>query len=96
MKEKNLKAYFKQQVRALMERGAGEPDGFRAYFAHRQVKDDEILGLLAVSAMMSGELPGAFPTPLEALAALPPASRAEICREFRKLLKASLRQQTAA
>lgn len=98
MEEKKIKSYFKEQVRAIMERSASEPDGFRAYFADREPKDEEILGLLAVSAMMSGKyhLAKRFPTPVEALAALSPSIRSQICREFRKELRNSLRHLTAA
>ncbi len=98
MNEKEIKTYFKQQVRAIMERSASEPDGFRAYFADREPKDEEILGLLAISVMLSGKyhLAESFPTPVEALATLSPAARSEICREFRRELKSSLRHLTAA
>jgi hypothetical protein len=98
MEEEKVKAYFEQQVRAIVERGESEPDGFRSYFSNREPKDDEILGLLAVTVLMSGDFPmhDFFPTPLEALAALSSESRAEICEEFRKDLKACLRQMTAA
>jgi hypothetical protein len=93
MNERKLKAYFKTQLHAIMRRSASEPDGFRAYFADREPKDEEILGLLAVNAMVNGEFPHRefFPTPVEALAALSPAARSLICREFRKELKGRLR-----
>ncbi len=98
MDEKKIKTYFREKIRALMERSSAEPDGFRSYFADRDPRDEEILGLLAVSAMMSGEyhLSDRFPSPVEALAALSSPGRLEICREFRKELKASLRHLTAA
>jgi hypothetical protein len=98
MDENRIKAYFLQQFRVLLERSAQEPDGFRAYFAEHEPKDEEVLGLLAVSTMMSGEfqMGDSFPTPLEALAALSPSSRAELCREFRRELKNCLRQLAAA
>lgn len=94
MSEKELRAYFKRQVRSIVERSAEEPDGFRSYFADREPKDEEILGLLAVSTMMSGELRlgDSFPTPLEALAALSPSSQEEICREFRRALFVTLQR----
>ncbi len=94
MKEKDIRAFFKRQVQAILERSAAEPDGFRAYFEGREPKDEEILGLLAVSTMMTGEfrMGDSFPTPVEALAALSESSRAELCREFRRELKACLRQ----
>ncbi len=92
MNEKKIKAYFKTQVHVIMKRSASEPDGFRAYFAEREPKDEEILGLLAVTALVNGEFPHreAFPTPLEALAALSSEARSVICREFRKELKGCL------
>jgi hypothetical protein len=98
MQEKKIKTYFKQQVRVILERSAEEPEGFRAYFAGRDPRDEEILGILAVNTMMSGELRlgDSFPTPLEALAALSSPSRAEICRQFRRELKHCLRETTAA
>jgi len=97
MDERKLKRYFKQQVHVIMERSGSEPDGFRAYFRDREPKDDEILGLLAVTAMVNGEFPHGecFPTPVEALAALSPAARSVICREFRKELRSCLRQSSA-
>jgi hypothetical protein len=98
VEEKKLKAFFKGQVRAILERSATEPDGFRAYFAQRQPKDEEILGLLAIMVMTNGRFPMSerFPTPVEALAALSNSSRTEICRQFRKELKTCLRQMTPA
>ncbi len=93
MNEKKIQTFFKSHVHTIMQRSATEPDGFRAYFADREPKDEEILGLLAISAISSGGFPHAeaFPTPVEALAALSPDSRAVICREFRKELKGCLR-----
>jgi len=69
MNDKKIKAYFKQQLRVILERSAQEPDDFRSYFQEHEPKDDEILGLLAVSTMMSGEfrVGDSFPTPLEPL-----------------------------
>ncbi len=98
MEERKIKAYFKQQVRAVIERSATEPEGFLSYFASHEPRDEEILGLLAVSTMISGEfhMGDSFPTPVEALAALSGSGRAEICREFRRELKSFLRQMTAA
>ena len=92
MNEKKIKDYFKTQVRTLMKRSALEPDGFRAYFADREPKDEEILGLLAVTAMVNGQFPHReyFPTPVEALAALSSEARAVILREFRKELRGRL------
>lgn len=98
MQEKNIKSYFMQQVPLILERSAEEPQGFRAYFSGRDPTDDEILGILAVNTMMSGEfqMGDSFPTPLEALAALSGASCAEICREFRRELKHCLGELTTA
>jgi hypothetical protein len=98
MQERQIKSYFKQQVHALLARSATEPNGFRAYFENREPRDEEILGLLAVSTVLSGEFPQrvGFPTALEALAALSRSGRAEICREFRKQLKDSPKQLTHA
>lgn len=89
MEEERLKAYFEQQTRRMIERGAAESDGFLAYFAAQEPRDEEILSLLAISTM-SGDFPwrDRFPTPLEALAALSSSTRSEICREFRRQLKA--------
>ena len=90
MHERRIKTYFKQQVHTILERSVAEPDGACAYFLDHEPKDEEILGLLASSTVLSGSLPedSSFPTPLEALAALSLTSRAEICRAFRKELKA--------
>lgn len=98
MEQRKIKTYFKQQVHSLIERSTVEPDGFRAYFENREPKEEEILGLLAVSTVLNGEFVTGevFPTPLEALAALSNSSRAEICREFRKELKNCLQQLTPA
>lgn len=98
MDETKIQAYFEQQVDAIIGRSQSEPEGFRAYFAGREPKDEEILGLLAVTTLFSGENPWAnrFPTPVEALAALSPAARTEICRRFRDELKTCLTRLTAA
>jgi hypothetical protein len=98
MQEKTIKSYFKQQVRLILERSAEEPEGFRAYFAGRDPRDEEILGILAVNTMMSGEfhMGDSFPTPLEALAALSGSSRAEICQQFRRELKHCLSEAITA
>ncbi len=95
MEEKQIKDYFKQQVHLIVERGASEPDGCLDYFADREVRDEAILGLLAVSTVMSGELRANFPTSAEALASLTHASRSEICGEFRRELRACLRRVAA-
>jgi hypothetical protein len=98
MGERKIVAFFKEQVRAILERSALEPEGFRDYFAGREPRDDEILGLIAVSATITGELHwgDSFPTPLEALARLSQAGRAEICRAFRRELRNCLAHLAAA
>ena len=98
MGERKIVAFFKEQVRALLERSALEPEGFRAYFADREPEDDEILGLIAVSTTMTGELHwgDSFPTPLGALTRLSRAGRAEICRAFRRQLRNCLANLAAA
>ncbi len=94
MQEKRIKSYFKRQVPLIIRQSASEPDGFLAYFAGNEieVKDEAILGLLAVSTLMSENLRAIFPTPVEALASLSGSSRSEICREFRRQLKTCLKQ----
>ena len=96
--EKRIRSYFKQQVRDVIEQSTHEPDGFLSYFVDHEPKDEEILGLLAVTTMMGGDddIADSFPTSVEALAALSPTRQAEICREFRKELKNCLRQISAA
>ena len=97
MGEKEIETYFKQQVHDVITRSITEPSGFLAYFEDREPRDEEILGLLAVNSVISGDLSlrDAFPTPLEALAALSNSSRTELCRHFREELNAT-RQQLAA
>ncbi len=97
MEESKLWSYFQQQLHTILERGAAEPDGFRSYFSTHEPKDEEILGLLAVSSMINGDFQTGegFPSPLEALAALSPESRQILCEEFRKELKACSSQLTA-
>jgi hypothetical protein len=98
MDEKKIRDFFKKQLRVILELGAGDPDGFRSYFLEHAPKDEEILGLLAVSSMMSGEVQvgDSFPTPLEALAALSRRSRKILCDEFRKQLRHYLGELAAA
>ena len=92
MDEKRIREFFKKQLKVILELGAGDPDGFRSYFVEHAPRDEEILGLLAVSSMMSGEVQvgDSFPTPLEALAALSRRSRKMLCDEFRKELSECL------
>jgi hypothetical protein len=87
--EHRIKNYFLKQAYALIERSAGEGEGFLSYFTEHMARDEEILGLIAVSTMLSGQkrLSDRFPSPAEALAALSPESRSEICRLFRSRLK---------
>jgi hypothetical protein len=93
MEEEKIKSYFERQVRRVFESSEAEPDGFRDYFQDHEPKDEEILGLLAIFTSMGGEFEEGpwFPTPLEALAALSPSSRAAVCQEFRAELKTSRR-----
>ena len=93
MEERLIRDYFENQARRVIERSAREPEGFLAYFAEHEPKDEEILGLLAVSTLMGGEFQSeaSFPTPSEALAALSGSTRAEICNYFRDELAAFLR-----
>ncbi len=98
MDEGRIRSYFSRQLHEILERSAWEPDGFRSYFAGHEPRDEEILGLLAVSSMIDGDFQvgDGFPTPLEALAALSPESQHILCEEFRKELKACTGQLTAA
>jgi hypothetical protein len=93
MEEGRIRDYFEHQARLVIERSAAEPEGFLSYFAEHEPKDEEILGLLAVSTMMGGEFHSEvyFPTPSEALAALSGQTRSEICKYFREELAAFLR-----
>lgn len=93
-----IRSYFKDQVRHVIEQSIREPEGFLSYFVDHEPKDEEILGLLAVSTMMGGDgdMTDSFPTSVEALAALSPNRQAEICREFRKELKNCLGKISAA
>ncbi len=95
MEEKQIKSYLKQQVHLIVERGASEPDACLDYFADREVRDEAILGLLAVSTFMSGEIRANFSTSAEARASLTHACRSKICREFRRELQACLRHVAA-
>ncbi|MFB3922588.1 MAG: hypothetical protein ACE145_12755 [Terriglobia bacterium] len=98
MDDKKIRNFFKQQLRAILEQGASDREGFRSYFAEHAPKDEEILGLLAVSSMISGEFQvgDSFPTPLEALASLTTRSRRILCEEFRKELKHCLGELATA
>jgi hypothetical protein len=98
MDDKKIREFFQGQLRVILESGATDPDGFRSYFLEHQPKDEEILGLLAVSSMMSGEVQvgDSFPSPLEALAALSRRSRRILCDKFRKELKHCLNELAAA
>lgn len=93
MEERLIRDFFEHQARRVIERSAREPEGFLSYFAEHEPKDEEILGLLAVSTLMSGEFhsDAVFPTPSEALAALSGKARSEICQYFRDELAAFLR-----
>lgn len=94
MAGKRIKDYFIREARALVERSSREREGFAAYFSNRNPRDEEILGLISVTVMLSGKyhLAERYPTPAEALAALDPADRSEICEEFRHHLQTCQRQ----
>ncbi|HEV2245925.1 MAG TPA: hypothetical protein VGW37_04660 [Terriglobia bacterium] len=94
MPGKRIRDYFIRQVRMLVENSSRDSQGFAAYFSDREPRDEEILGLIAVTVLLSGKyhLADRYPTPAEALAALCRADRSEICREFRRQLKESQRQ----
>jgi hypothetical protein len=98
MDDRKIREFFQGQLQVILESGTADPEGFRSYFLEHQPKDEEILGLLAVSSMMSGEVQigDSFPTPLEALAALSRRSRRILCDEFRKELKQCLNELAAA
>jgi type II secretory pathway component PulM len=94
MAGKRIKEYFVREARALVERSSRDREGFAEYFAHREPRDEEILGLISVTVLLSGKyhLADRYPTPAEALAALSTADRREICQEFRRHLQACQRQ----
>jgi type II secretory pathway component PulM len=94
MAGKRIKDYFIRQARMVVERSCKDHDGFAAYFSDREPRDEEILGLIAVTVLLSGKyhLADRYPTPAEALAALPAEARKEVCREFRRHLRACRRQ----
>jgi hypothetical protein len=98
MEEGYIRDYFERQARLVIERSAAEPEGFLSYFTDHEPRDEEILGLLAVSTMMSGDFQSEvfFPTPSEALAALSGTTRSEICKYFRDELAAFLRSVHSA
>ena len=89
MSDREIRNFFKRQLRVIIETNASDAEGFQSYFSSHEPRDEEILGLLAVSSMMSGEvhMGDSFPSPLEALAALSPRSRRSLCDEFRRELR---------
>lgn len=91
---KRIRDYFIKQARTLVERSCRDQDGFAAYFSEREPRDEEILGLIAVTVLLSGKyrLADRYPTPAEALAALPADFRKDICQEFRCQLRTRRRQ----
>lgn len=93
MGQERLMSYFERRVRSILLEDSQEPDGFWEYFARQAPSDEAILGLLAVSTASDelSSLGPEFPSRFEALAALPEADRAAICREFRRLLAAVTR-----
>jgi hypothetical protein len=94
MPGKRIRDYFIRQARALVENSSRDRQGFAAYFSDREPRDEEILGLISVTVLLSGKyhLADRYPTPAEALAALSYADRRDICREFRSQLKVTQRQ----
>jgi hypothetical protein len=98
MEENLIKAYFERQLRQVIERASVEPESFLSYFFDHYPRDEEILGLLAVSCLPDIELHSgeSFPTPVEALAALTVESRTEICTNFREELRQRFRAMTPA
>ena len=94
MAGKRVKDYFVRQTRMMVEGSARDREGFAAYFSGREPRDEEIIGLIAVTVLLSGKyhLADRYPTPAEALAALSPEDRSEICREFRRQLQDAQRQ----
>ena len=94
MAGRKIQDYFIRQVRTLVKQSASETEGFADYFNGREPKDEEILGLIAVTTMLSGKyrLADRFPAPAEALASLSPEARTEICNEFRLQMRRSSRQ----
>jgi hypothetical protein len=98
MSDKDIRNFFKRQLRVILQNSAADPEGFRSYFSAHEPRDEEILGLLAVSSMLNGEVQvgDSFPSPLEALAALTTRSRRILCEEFRKELKHWLDAPAAA
>ena len=94
MADKRIKNYFIRQARILVKRSSRDREGFAAYFSGREPRDEEILGLIAVTILLSGKyrLADRYPTPAEALAALSAADRSQICQEFRQQLQVCQRQ----
>lgn len=94
MSGKRIRDYFIREARKLVESSCRDQQGFAAYFSDREPRDEEILGLLAVTFLLSGKyrLADRYPTPAEALAALPADFRRDICLEFRRHLRACRRQ----
>jgi hypothetical protein len=95
MAGKRIRNYFMRQARILVEDSARDSEGFAAYFSDREPRDEEILGLIAVTVLLSGKyhLADRYPTPAEALASLSPSDRSEICQDFRTQLHACQRQR---
>lgn len=97
VEEERLKTFFSEQVRLIFESSSRDPEGFLAYFARREPRDEEILCLLAVSSMVRSPADlGDYPAPAEALAALSGASRSEICSAFRTQLQDGFRRAVLA
>ena len=95
MPGKRVRDYFIRQAQILVENSSKDSQGFAAYFSDREPRDEEILGLIAVTVLLSGKyhLADRYPTPAEALAALSAADRSKICHEFRRHLQNTRRQR---
>lgn len=94
MAARKLREYFLEQVKSIVEQSREEPEGFASYFSDHEPKDEEILSLIAITTLLSGRfhLKERYPSPAEALAALTPDARAQICREFREQFRTFNRQ----
>lgn len=90
MEEERIQSYLRQQIRLMLQAGSRRPGTLSACFTGTEPRDNEILGLLALSTMRP-EFPlrHRFATPLEVVARLPGEVRAKLCQEFRKRARGS-------
>jgi hypothetical protein len=87
MKDQEPRAFFQQQMRAVLEEHRSDEDEVWEALAKREPSDEEILQILT-TATASDQWPKAgFASPVEALATLSETDRDVICKEFRRLLK---------